>query len=539
MIVHVQTLQPTSSVALPITIELHITRGIRWHMTGALHHSIKENQKRVYTAVKNCGWHWPGQRINTNFIPLDQPKMGTHYDLPLAIGILAGSGQIPKRHLPEVIVLGALELEGALSAITCSFASLQLAQKLGKNYVMACFEEEEYHKLKLLFPEITLLHVNHFREVTRALSMNSLDQFPSVFPTKSDLGEDSKTEIGCFTEVLGQGNLKRMLEVAAAGGHHALMIGPPGAGKTMLAERYAGILPVVNPKQQATVRILNGSGQGSSLLALNGKRPMKLCFGASRKDLFGALNLQRWNHIWKTPVDDTWEFMAKDVGLKGELGLFQQSLGGTLFLDEFITYPKAILDVLLHHSDPHQVQLLLAMNPCSCGNFNHPTRDCHCSAASLHRYQGKMTGAWKDRIEMIQYSEAVEDNSPKGETSEDIRTRVMEAWNIQMARQGTQNAQLHKTELLKLCSLSKSTQQNFSSNCVRYSLSLRAQTGILSVARTLADLDATGAVQQKHMDEAFHLRLGNKEALGSHSQKNNPPKRKIRLGADLTVKLKD
>ena len=539
MLVRVHTTQPAPLSHVAITLEVNISKGIRLHMLGNPHSSLRESRQRVYTVLKRNKWHWPGQRTTLNFLPPDFQKRGGHYDLPIALGILCASQQLPVHRLGQYLILGQLGLDGSISPSQDMYNALALAKKTNKKGVVTNFSTSTYHHLRRLFPDIELCQVTTLYDATAFFANGIL---PST-ATKNTINQDSKSPIkgSCFADVAGQQPLKRALEIAAAGGHHLMMIGPPGLGKTMLASRLGSILPPINPFQTHPIRAMFSSYEGPECIAaLCGVRRVELIDrNLTKRELFGSMS-HEYLKAWLTEEsisgrsDYPMELLGKTVGA------FYRSAGGVLFLDEFSSYPVKTSDQLLQQMDHHLVQVILAMNPCPCGNFNHPERPCRCSASGLSNYQKKLTAAWKDRLDMTIYTQTELWSDEPQETSREIRSRVEGAWELQIKRQGRQNAQLSTTALEGVCLMEKSSWRYFYQECIRQKVSIRAQQSLLALSRTLADLQGDESVNNSHIKVALGLRLNDRSSISPldvRQESNSTHSVKINLGSGIEFKV--
>lgn len=537
MLVRLHTTQPVSLSHVAVTLEVNISKGIRLHLLGNTHSSLRESKQRVYTVLKRNKWHWPGQRTTLNFLPLDFQKIGGHYDLPMALGILCASQQLPVHRLGQYIILGQLELDGSISPSQDMYNALVLAKQTNKKGVVTNFSRATYHHLRRLFPEMELCQVSTLYEATAFFANGTL---PSIIPPLAVNSED-KTLIkdSCFSDVAGQQPLKKALEIAAAGGHHLMMIGPPGVGKTMLASRLGSILPPINPFQTHPIRAMFSSNEGHECIAaLSGIRRVELIDrNLTKRELFGSMSNE---HIkaWLMEEDDHRKSEYPTGELSKEVGVFYRSSGGVLFLDEFSSYPIKVVDQLLQQMDHHLVQVILAMNPCPCGNFNHPQKACRCSASALNNYQKKLTAACKDRLDMTIYTQYELWTDELQEASSEIKSRVKKAWKSQMERQGRQNAQLSTAALEGVCRMKKSSWRYFHQECAGQKLSIRAQQSLLALSRTLADLKGDKSVNNSHIKSALGLRLNDRSSMSplEEARETNSEQRiKVNLGGGIEL----
>ena len=495
MFIRIHTVQPSVLLPVPVLLEINISRGIKFHLSGNVHTSIKENRQRIYATLKNEGWHWPGQRITLNFRPLELLKKGSHYDLPMAIGILGASGQIATELFEKTLFFGAVQLDGTVESAKDAYNILETAYREGLRRVVMHVPAKQMRRLSAEYHMLEIVNISTLKEVIEYLQRGTLPESR----LQGDRDEDY-VDHNCMSEVKGLDDFKRALEIAAAGGHHVLLNGAPGIGKTMLLNRFPTILPPVAPSDKSLLAMLSHSDNST----LGGRRPfIRTMTDESIKSLFGSKEIQALKDqfelteqegFWRTKV----HFMSKAV-----LGKFHTSLGGALFIDELPTLSRGVLDALLLHMDRYRAQMIMAMNPCHCGYFNHPEIDCTCTAINLHRYQGVLSGALLDRID-LQLMQRPTAPKGKSETSVQIRSRVLSGYKIQMDRCGLQNARLTLDELKPLVLHNNAMKRSFLNHLKVHKWSLRKQRSLLSVVLTIADLE--GLVPgRKHMEEAVML----------------------------------
>lgn len=524
MLIRLHTLQPTSMYSLPVTLEVNISRGIKMHVTGGATALVRESRQRIYAVIKQSDWHWPGQRITINVLPTQIKKSGAHYDLPIALGILCASKQLPLTKLKTTLFAGELNLKGELTPYPDPFNIAHLAQTTGCTHVLAHFTPQDLHALNQRFTHLHFISVATFSAAT--------DYLRGATPVTTDMQAATPTlpkpQEHCMSEVAGQRPLKRALEIAAAGGHHLLMIGPPGVGKTMLATRFAGIQPPPNPNERDQISAL-ALGAGMQLGApLCQKRPF---LAASRvlnhTELLGkgaAAGL--WAQLLQGQTTDHRCFDPELLQQTQSLPAALRSFGGALFLDEFTAYSKSVHEDLLQHLDTHKLSLLVAMNPCPCGNFNHPDKECRCSASALSAHQKKLSGAMKDRLDMVVYTSPMLWQDDIEETSAQIKARVERAWSIQIKRQGAQNAQLSTSQLEAVSRIEKSDWRFFYRECARQKVSIRGQRSLLALARTLADLEGQQRVTKAQLILAFALRFSDRASYSPVKKQVKPSPKK-------------
>ena len=489
--------------ATPITVEVSITRGIKYFIVGLADTALKESKQRIYTAIKNTQFHWPGQRITINLAPTTTRKFGTLLELPIALGVLAASGQFPTDRLEAYLVVGTLGLDGGVVPVEQPYQLLELAKRLGKKgVVLNTYSAQHTYLNEGQHPALCVV-----RSLKEAVSFFQTGQLPAAANAalrppqpQSAQWRQERAAFGCFSEVAGQRPLKRALEVAAAGGHHALIVGPPGVGKTMLCERLPSILPPITPGDQPWLNGIHSSGTSEeNPLVFQNIRPfLKRSPPLTKRQLLGSLPdtagqvVQQFRNAL-VPLDPP-------VAAPKVLGDVLATLGGVYCIDELHTTSARIRDMLLQPMNDHVHQLIGIMNPCHCGNFGHHDRKCRCTASSLSGFQGMLSGALLERFDMYLFVPSMSwQEEDATERSVVIYRRVQAAWLRQIQRQGKQNAQLSLDELEAYSMMTKRDWRAYYRMAARYNLSNRAQRNWLALSRTLADLDGLEAVTMQHI----------------------------------------
>ncbi|CDG85289.1 YifB family Mg chelatase-like AAA ATPase [Janthinobacterium agaricidamnosum] len=486
-----------------VSVEVHLANGLpSFTIVGLPDTEVKESRDRVRAALQNCGFDMPARRITANLAPADLPKESGRFDLPIALGILAASGQIPGERFHEYEFAGELSLSGQLRPVRGALA-MTFAMQGGDGDVARAFilpqanaDEAALVKDANIFPASTLLQVcAHFaaRDPQAMLQRHHSAIAVAVFDYPD------------FSDVKGQQQAKRALEVAAAGMHNVLMVGPPGAGKSMLAVRFPGLLPPMTDKEaleSAAVQSLSGNFTVANWKRRPYRAPHHTCSGVA---LVGGGNLPR----------------------PGEISLAHC---GILFLDEIAEFDRRVLEVLRQPLEsghitisraarqadfPARFQLIAAMNPCPCGFLGAASAQCRCTPDAILRYHSRLSGPLLDRIDMQIEVAAMIPSSlsarAEGESTADIRHRVMRAFELQLARQNKSNQHLSTREIDRYCTLDIAGEQLLQTAMVRLHWSARAYHRVLKVARTIADLAAAPAIQRQHIAEAIQYRRALRE----------------------------
>ena len=512
MFIKVHTGAISGIEAVDVTVEVNVAGGgIGLYIVGLPDNTIKESEQRIQAAFENSGYRLIAKKIVVNLAPADLRKEGSQYDLPIAIGILSATEQITTSYIEDSLFIGELSLNGTLRAVKGVLPLVARARERGLKRV---FLPKETVDEGAVVDGIDIIGIGSLLELCEIL-LGRTDYTPAEHIISENHISSESLYAEDFADVKGQAYVKRALEIAAAGGHNIIMIGSPGSGKTMLARRMPTILPPMTLEEALeTTKIHSVAGKIGAHRGLIYERP------------------------FRAPHHLTSQVALIGGGQYPQPGEVSLANNGVLFLDEMPEFGRSVLEVLRQPLEdrhitisrarysvdyPANFTLIASMNPCPCGYYNHPTKECTCSAASVHRYMAHISGPLMDRIdihvEVVPVSISDMSSECQEERSEDVRRRVVEAREIQQRRFINTdihcNAMMNSAMLREFAPLSKECSLLLERAMQRLNLSARAYDRIIKVARTIADLDKKSVIETSHISEAIGYRSLDRENWGA------------------------
>lgn len=504
MLVKINTAAVQGLEAIPVTTEVNASRGMHFFLVGLPDNAVKESYQRIVAAIKNSGYRFPTQTFTVNLTPADLKKEGSAYDLPIAIGIMATADEVSHERLSQFMMVGELSLDGSLLPIRGALPIAIMARKMGFEGLIV---PQQNAREAAVVNRVKVYGARNMQEVMDLLNNSVTAIPPTEVDTRAEFYQRQNEYDLDFADVKGQEAVKRAMEVAAAGGHNLIMIGPPGSGKSMIAKRLPTILPPLSLSESLeTTQIHSVAGKLGRDASLIAQRP------------------------FRSPHHTISQVALVGGGVNPQPGEISLAHNGVLFLDELPEFSRSVLEVLRQPLEdriinisrakyaityPASFMFVASMNPCPCGYYGDPTHHCTCTPGRIQQYMSKISGPLLDRIDIQVECQALSYNdlakAPTGEPSAAIRERVLKVRQIQEHRfQGQKgihcNAQMTERMIHQYAEPDESSLELLRMAMERLKLSARAYNRILKVARTIADLEGSERVQSQHIAEAVGYR---------------------------------